>query len=92
MRLVCTYRLMTVTVFPYARSPYGRILLYTPICSSDLTTASGVQGRMDLTKPAGGSSFTAAGASFVAGKEDASAFGSRKRILWRKWTSAGVQS
>lgn len=47
---------MTVTVLPYARSPYGRILLYTPTYSRHFTIASGVQGMMDLTIPSGGTS------------------------------------
>lgn len=59
-----TYRLITVTVFPYARSPYGRILLYTPMCSRHLTMARGVQGKMDLTVPAGGWSSTVVGVEF----------------------------
>ena len=47
------YRLMTVMTFPRARSPYSSILLYTPICSSTLTIASGVHGKIDLTVPSG---------------------------------------
>jgi len=53
-----TYRLMTVMTLPRALSPYSSILLYTPMCSSTLTIASGVQGKMDLTVPAGGVSET----------------------------------
>ena len=45
---------MTTMVFPYARSPYGSSLLYTPACSSVFTTARGVQGMMDLNVPGGG--------------------------------------
>lgn len=45
-----------MTVFPYARSPYGKIVLYTPMFSSTFTTPSGVQGRMDFTNPGGGAS------------------------------------
>jgi hypothetical protein len=45
--------LMTVTVFPYARSPYFKILLYTPTYSKHFTIANGVQGRIDLTAPGG---------------------------------------
>jgi hypothetical protein len=50
------HRLSTVTVFPYARSPYGRIELYTPMFSNALTTPSGVHGKIDLTRPGGGRS------------------------------------
>ena len=49
-------RLITVTTFPRALSPYSNILLYTPKCSSTLTIASGVQGRMDLMVPGGAGS------------------------------------
>lgn len=52
---------MTVTVFPYARSPYGKILLYTPMFSRHFTIASGVQGRMDLMWPGGGVSAVVVG-------------------------------
>ena len=54
-----THRLITVMTLPRALSPYSSILLYTPMCSMTLTMASGVQGRIDLTVPAGGVSETA---------------------------------
>ena len=44
---------MTVTVRPYARSPYSSNLLYTPTYSRHLTIAKGVHGRIDLTIPFG---------------------------------------
>ena len=71
---------MTVIVFPYALSPYGNNLLYTPTYSRDLTIASGVQGIIDLTIPGGGCSTSAA---VVVGKNDSKrAFGFKYRILF----------
>lgn len=51
-----TYLLITAIVFPRARSPYSKSLLYTPMCSRTLTMARGVQGRMLLHVPGGASS------------------------------------
>jgi hypothetical protein len=66
---------MTVTVFPYARSPYGKILLYTPNPSRVFTTAKGVQGKMDFSVPGGGlSSFVGRGKS-AGGTADMSELG-----------------
>ena len=58
-----------MTIRPYALSPYGRILLYTPTCSRDLTIARGVQGMMDLTVPGGGVSLSIAVLSGAAAEE-----------------------
>ena len=46
-------RFTTVMVRPNAREPYGRRGLYTWQCSRVLTIASGVQGRIALTRPSG---------------------------------------
>lgn len=54
-----TRRFITVMVRPYARSPYGKIVLYTRTYSRHLTIASGVQGMIDLTVPGGGWSVSA---------------------------------
>lgn len=50
------HRLMTVMTLPRALSPYSSSRLYTPRCSSTLTIASGVQGKIDLTVPGGAGS------------------------------------
>lgn len=77
------YRLITVTVFPYARSPYVRILLYTPTCSRHLTTPRGVQGMMDLTVPGGGVSSITDWMTFVDGRVDVREAGVMKRMLYQ---------
>ena len=45
----CAHLLITVIVLPYARSPYGSSLLYTPMNSRHFTIARGVHGRIDFT-------------------------------------------
>jgi len=73
---------MTVIVRPYARSPYGKSALYTPMRSRAFTTASGVQGKIDLTVPGGGtSSLSGAGVCASDGEDAKRDFGSRYRML-----------
>ena len=76
---------MTVTVLPYARSPYVSILLYTPTYSRHLTIARGVQGIIDFTLPAG-VSFSDVGTTESVDKgvtDDERDPGSIKRMLER---------
>jgi hypothetical protein len=80
-------RLITVTVLPYARSPYVNILLYTPTCSRHLTIARGVQGMMDFTVPGGGS-FSEDGTATAVDDgvtDETRDRGSMKRILAQKY-------
>ena len=83
--------MIIVTVRPYARSPYFRIRLYTPTCSSVFTIASGVQGRIDFTYPGGGSSVSRSACSELAevdedegGREERRDVGWMKRMLERR--------
>lgn len=73
---------MTVTVRPYARSPYGKSALYTPMRSRDFTTPRGVHGKIDLTVPGGGtSSLSGAGRVAREGEDARRDLGSRYRML-----------
>lgn len=80
-----------MTVFPYARFPYGRILLYTPICSRHLTIASGVHGRIDFTVPSEASVTASAVFELEAIVGFESVFGSTNRILGRHRFDKKVQ-
>ena len=83
-RISYTHLLMTTMVFPYARSPYGSSLLYTPACSSVFTTARGVQGMMDLNVPGGGVSVLEWSGALSVDKvivDEVSERGSMKRML-----------
>ena len=55
--------------------------MYTPIFSRHFTMPSGVQGRMDLTVPSGGTSSVLADGAPVSGALDRSEFGSRYLML-----------
>ena len=70
-------------ILPYALSPYGNILLYTPKYSRHFTIAKGVQGRIDLTIPEVGSSGTVGVSEAPAGGvvEERKDFGSMNRML-----------
>jgi hypothetical protein len=87
-----TDRLMTVTIRPYARSPCGNKLLYTPEYSRTLTIASGVQGMIDLTIPGGAwSPHAGTEAAEAAGgpTEESKYCGSMNRMLYASYISLG---
>ena len=89
LQMIGTHRLMMVMTLPLALSPYSSNPLYTPRCSSTLTTANGVHGRTDLTVPSGASSWrpfvlVAEGMGVWGGVGGRREIGEMKRMLRRK--------